>query len=141
MSRNIALNESVSYDKGTTNSLTKTNEFKSTGLTGVSKDDINISVRSINESQKLFKEEDLSRMLKTQEGKESFSEVVDVANEILFGVDSHFQFEVHDKTGRVMVKVIDNKTDRVIKEVPPEKLLNAVAGLMELAGIIIDEKA
>jgi len=140
MSSNIALKDSVSYEKGTTNSFKTSNDSKSSGLTSVSKNDINISVRSINESQNLFKEEDLSRMLKTQKGKESFAEVVDVANKVLFGTDSHFQFEMHDKTGRVMVKVISTETDKVIKEFPPEKLLNAVAGLWELAGIIVDEK-
>ncbi len=133
---NIAVKDSLTFDKGMAGSKVKDLSDSS----GVSEEDIRISVRTMDESKKLFRE-DLSGQLETQEGKKAFSEVVDVANKIFFAADSHFQFEVHDKTGRVMVKVINNDTEKVIKELPPEKLLNAVAGIWELAGIIVDEKA
>ncbi len=132
---NIAVKESLGFGN-------KINDPKKdfSGTASMLKEDIRISVGTINDSKKLF-QENLSSMLKTKKGKEAFSEVIDVANEIFFSSDSHFQFEVHDKTGRVMVKVINNETSKVVKELPPEKLLNAVAGIWELAGIIVDEKA
>ena len=39
-----------------------------------------------------------------------------------------------------MVKIINSTNDEVIKEIPPEKILDIIAGLMELAGIIVDER-
>jgi flagellar protein FlaG len=33
------------------------------------------------------------------------------------------------------------KNDEVIREIPPEKILDMVAKMMELAGILVDEKA
>lgn len=111
-------------------------------MSAINEEDIKISFHAIEEmeSKKIF-DEDATKLLKTEEGKEAFSEVVDVANQIFFGNQSHFQFEVHEQTGRVMLKVINDTTNKVIKEVPPEKILDAVAGIWELAGIIVDEKA
>jgi flagellar protein FlaG len=39
-----------------------------------------------------------------------------------------------------MVKVIDIETKDVIKEFPPEKILDMVAKMWEVAGIMVDER-
>ena len=39
-----------------------------------------------------------------------------------------------------MVKIIDTKTEEVIKELPPEKLLDMVASMMVRAGLIVDKR-
>lgn len=39
-----------------------------------------------------------------------------------------------------MVKVVNTETDEVIREIPPEKILDMVAKMWELAGIMVDEK-
>ena len=39
-----------------------------------------------------------------------------------------------------MVKIIDTNTQEVIKEVPPEKILDMVASMMERAGLIVDRR-
>jgi flagellar protein FlaG len=39
-----------------------------------------------------------------------------------------------------MVKVIDNETQEVIQEIPPEKILDMVAKMWEVAGILVDER-
>lgn len=65
---------------------------------------------------------------------------VDVANKVLFKNNSHLQFRIHEKTKDVMVKIIDDTTGEVLKEIPPEKMLDMVAKLWEIAGILIDEK-
>ena len=67
--------------------------------------------------------------------------LVDDVNAIIFGPESHFEFKVHDRTGRVLVKLIDTKTAEVIKEIPPEKLVDMMANLWELVGILVDETA
>ena len=67
--------------------------------------------------------------------------LVDDVNAIIFGPESHFEFKVHDRTGRVLVKLVDTKTEEVIKEIPPEKLVDMMANLWELVGILVDETA
>jgi flagellar protein FlaG len=39
-----------------------------------------------------------------------------------------------------MVKVIDAETDEIIREIPPEKILDMVAMMWEMVGIIVDER-
>ncbi len=49
-------------------------------------------------------------------------------------------FGIHEATNRVMIKIIDKDTQEVIKELPPEKTLDMIAKVWELAGILVDEK-
>lgn len=65
---------------------------------------------------------------------------VDKANKVLFKNNTHLQFRIHEKTNEVMVKIINDETGDVVKEIPPEKMLDMVAKLWEIAGIILDEK-
>lgn len=49
-------------------------------------------------------------------------------------------FGFHDGTNRVTIKIIDKDTREVIKELPPEKTLDMIAKVWEMAGIMVDEK-
>lgn len=49
-------------------------------------------------------------------------------------------FGIHEKTNRVMIKIIDKTTKEVIKEYPPEETLDMIAKVWEIAGIMVDEK-
>lgn len=49
-------------------------------------------------------------------------------------------FGVHEKTNRITIKIVDKDTKEVIKEFPPEKTLDMIAKVWEMAGILVDEK-
>lgn len=49
-------------------------------------------------------------------------------------------FGIHEETNRVMIKIMDKDTKEVIKEFPPEKTLDMIAKLWEMAGILVDER-
>ena len=49
-------------------------------------------------------------------------------------------FGIHEATNRVTIKIVDRETKEVIKEVPPEKTLDMIAKVWEIAGILVDEK-
>ena len=49
-------------------------------------------------------------------------------------------FGIHEDTNRVTIKILDKSTKEVIKELPPEKTLDMIAKVWELAGILIDER-
>lgn len=49
-------------------------------------------------------------------------------------------FGIHEGTNRVTIKIVDKNTKEVIKELPPEKTLDMIAKVWEMAGIMIDEK-
>ena len=46
----------------------------------------------------------------------------------------------HDETNRVTIKIVDRDTKEVIKELPPEKTLDMIARVWEMAGLLVDEK-
>lgn len=54
--------------------------------------------------------------------------------------NSEAVFGIHEGTNRVTIKIIDKNTDEVIKEFPPEKTLDMIAKVWELAGLLVDEK-
>lgn len=66
-------------------------------------------------------------------------EAIEKANQKLLLYDSRVEFSIHEQTRQIMVKIYKN--DEVIREIPPEKILDMVAKMMELAGILVDEKA
>lgn len=49
-------------------------------------------------------------------------------------------FGIHDETNRVTIKIINRDTKEVIKELPPEKTLDMIAKVWEIAGIMVDER-
>ena len=50
------------------------------------------------------------------------------------------QYSYHEDTNRISITVINEDTDEVIREIPPEKTLNMIAKVLELEGILVDEK-
>lgn len=49
-------------------------------------------------------------------------------------------FGIHEATNRVTIKIVDKDTKEVIKELPPEKTLDMIAKVWDMAGILVDEK-
>ncbi|MBQ8625675.1 MAG: flagellar protein FlaG [Agathobacter sp.] len=49
-------------------------------------------------------------------------------------------FGVHEDTNRVTIKIVDKQTKEVIKEFPPDKTLDMIAKVWEMAGLMVDEK-
>lgn len=50
------------------------------------------------------------------------------------------EYSYDEVTRRVAIKVYDKESDELIREVPPEKSLEMLQKMWELAGIVVDEK-
>ena len=50
------------------------------------------------------------------------------------------KFGIHEKTNRITIKLVDKETQKVIKEIPPERTLDLLAKRIELAGVMVDAK-
>lgn len=59
---------------------------------------------------------------------------------IIINDRTYFEFSVHKPTRTIVVKIVDSETNEVIDEIPPEKILDVVAGLWEIAGLFVDRK-
>jgi flagellar protein FlaG len=59
----------------------------------------------------------------------------------LADLNTNLSFEVHEKTGELVVKVVDRSTKEVIRQIPPEDLLQLHDKLEELRGVLFNGKA
>lgn len=72
--------------------------------------------------------------------EKQIQEAVDSTNKEFEKLQTNLRFSIHKQTKQIMVKIIDSNTQEVIKELPPEKLLDMVASMMERAGLIVDRR-
>lgn len=73
-----------------------------------------------------------------QPSNEQLKKAVEQLNKSMPHSEAIFGF--HEETNRVTIKIIDKDTKEVIRELPPEKTLDMIAKVWELAGILVDEK-
>ena len=73
-----------------------------------------------------------------QANNEKIRKAVEQLNKNMSHSEAVFGF--HDATNRVTIKIIDKDTKEVIKELPPEKTLDMIAKVWEMAGILVDER-
>lgn len=66
---------------------------------------------------------------------------VDKLNKFLEDENVHAEYEIHDKLKDVMIKIVNSDTKEVIMEIPPKKILDMVAKMCEMVGILVDKKA
>jgi flagellar protein FlaG len=72
------------------------------------------------------------------------SEVRDAVNKLnkeLQKEKSHAEYSYYEKLNTITVKIIDDTTDEIIMELPPEKILNLISKMCELNGVIVDKDA
>ena len=72
--------------------------------------------------------------------KEEIEQTVEKVNHFLIGSKTQFDFKIHEGTGRTIVRLIDKQTEEVIKEIPPERMLDILASIWDSAGILVDRK-
>jgi flagellar protein FlaG len=60
--------------------------------------------------------------------------------EMLQKKNTHLNFSVHEETDRVMVRITDQETGDVIREIPSKEFLDLAAKLQEMVGLMFDMK-
>lgn len=75
-----------------------------------------------------------------QPPKISAQDVTDKLNDFMESMNTDLRFQLHSKTGELMVQVVDNKTHKVLREAPSHEYLDLVASLRQYIGAILDKK-
>ena len=75
-----------------------------------------------------------------QQQSEQLKKAIAEMNKRINNSNEEAVFGVHEDTNRIMIKIMDKDTKEVIKEFPPEKTLDMIAKIWEMAGILVDEK-
>lgn len=88
------------------------------------KEEVNLSNE---DSKKEFDNEHLEKSIKK-------------LNKFLEDDKTHAEYSVHKDLGTIMIKIVDDENDKVIMELPPEKVLDMVASMCKQVGLL-DQKA
>lgn len=96
-------------------------------------------IAEVNKVEAVEKEA-LSMQPKTENATVTIEEAVTAVNDFLKAENKTSKFVLHDGLDKYYVRLVDSETDEVIKEIPPESLLNAFYEMKKLAGMIVDEK-
>lgn len=97
-------------------------------------------VKNIESIETLAKDKKNDVLIQEDNHKE-LKKAVEKLNKFLEDDGAHAEYSVHDKFNDIMIKIVDNKTKEVILEVPPKKILDMVAKMCELVGVVFDKKA
>jgi uncharacterized FlaG/YvyC family protein len=71
-----------------------------------------------------------------KEAERYLNDILDIAQVF----NRKLKFSINEEIDRIVVKVIDKETDKVIKEIPPVELQHLYARMKEAIGLIVDEK-
>lgn len=91
-----------------------------------------MSLNTAEKTENAESEEQLSR--------EELGQKVEQMNQTAQIFNKRMHFQIHEETGRVMVKILNSDTGETITEIPSEKLLDMVAKMEEMVGTIIDTR-
>lgn len=73
--------------------------------------------------------------------REEIESALEEFEEMTRFIDKGFEFNIHEELDRIWVEVIDRKNDEVVREIPPERILDVLAGLKDVVGLLVDKEA
>ena len=77
----------------------------------------------------------------TEEESKAVREVAEQTQAFLDDLNIRFDFEVYEETGDMIVRIFNRATEELIREIPPEGLLELHKKIVDLRGILFDGKA
>lgn len=98
----------------------------------------NSMVKKVSTEEEVFS--DSNKNEKENFTKEDLDKAVNKLNKFLEDDKTHAEYERHEDLGTLMVKIVDDQTEKVVIELPPEKVLDMIASLCKQVGLF-DKKA
>lgn len=77
----------------------------------------------------------------TPQSKEEVSAAVDKLNEAMAASSQSLKFEIDDDTKQIVVKIIDQSTDEVVRQIPSEEALQMAKSIDKMQGLLIRQTA
>jgi flagellar protein FlaG len=74
-------------------------------------------------------------------GVDQVRRAVETLNELVQNQRRSLHFSVDQDTGRTVIRVVDPATDEVIRQIPPEEVLNLARHLDGLGGVLLRARA
>ena len=72
--------------------------------------------------------------------KQELDSITKEMNKFMEEMNADLQFSLHEKTHRLIVRLVDVKENKVLKEFPPHEFLDMIARIHDYVGMILDKK-
>jgi len=76
-----------------------------------------------------------------EKAKEMVADTVDFFNKFVKEVQVDLRYEIDDETDEIVIMLFEKGTDKLIRQIPPEAILNLKQRINDLLGIIYDKTA
>ena len=76
-----------------------------------------------------------------QTQRQDLAEAVKNVNEFVLPINNQLRFSMDDESDKMVVKVIDQTTKEVIRQIPSEEMLAIAKALDTMKGLLIQQKA
>ncbi len=94
----------------------------------------------LQKQQERIQLEDFEKHLLKPSDYNELKKKVDGVNQFLKTTNTNIKFNLHEELNEYYITIIDQDTNEVIKEVPPKRMLDFYASMVEAFGIFIDKK-
>ena len=71
--------------------------------------------------------------------REDVENMLDSIYELTNMLQTKLNFSIHDNTNEIVVRVINRETEEIIRQIPPEELLEIHAGMKKMTGLLLHE--
>lgn len=72
--------------------------------------------------------------------RELVEKAAEKLNRLMGIIDKRLEFSVHERSHRVIVKIIDQITGEVLDEIPPKRVLDILSSFTDLVGLMVDKR-
>lgn len=71
---------------------------------------------------------------------QDLTQMTEAMNRFIQAMDANIHFTIHEKSNQLMVQVVDQATNKVLKEFPSSEFLDTIAAIRDYVGILLDKK-
>ncbi|ACV61583.1 flagellar protein FlaG protein [Desulfofarcimen acetoxidans DSM 771] len=111
------------------------------GLEALATQDLTTSLRKTEKSEPIPNADDAVDSSQAQVNPDQLIKAVENLNKTSDLYNQGLQFKVHEETKQLVVQIVNQESGEVIKQIPPEEVLDMEARIGKMVGLIIDKKA
>ena len=94
-----------------------------------------------SKAQRIEPQKAVDRGEASEETQKKIERIAEAMNSFVKSTQRDLDITVHKETGRMVVKVLSHETGEVIREIPPEELLDLASKMEEMAGALLNKSA
>lgn len=73
--------------------------------------------------------------------REQLTAAIDATNAFVSSFNNSLEFTIDDDTGTTVVRIVDNETKELVRQIPSEEMLAIAKALDTIKGLLIHQKA